>query len=77
MFTPTNISADINTAITIIMMLQTTATRMSVKVHHICRLMFSTRAVILPTAVMVTTTSHRAAVATTTAATISSTLFMD
>ena len=66
MFTPTHISADIITTITILVILQTTVTRMPVKVHHICRLMFSTRAVILPTAAMVTTTSHRAAVTTTT-----------
>ena len=77
MFTPTNMYADISTTITIVIMLHTTAKLMAVKVHHICRLMFSTRAVILPTAAMVTTTSHRAAVTTTTAATISSTLFMD
>ena len=77
MFTPTNMHADRITTISMVIMLHTTATRMAVKVHHICRLMFSTRAVILPTAAMVTTTSHRAAVTTTTAATISSTLFMD
>ena len=74
---PTHISADIITTITMVIILHTTAKRMAVKVHQFCRLMLSTRAVILPTAAMVTTTSHRAAVTTTTAAKISSTLFMD
>ena len=76
MFTPTNMHADIITTISMVNNFNTTATRMPVKVHHICRLMFSTRAVILPTAAMVTTTRPRPVVTTVAAAMISYTFCM-